>query len=1127
MTVDQVAAFDVCGELPEGTTVLEASAGTGKTFTIAALATRYVAEGVAELSQLMLVTFSRAATQELRERVRERLVSAERGLADQAQALAGTDELLRLLAAVPDEEVRARRRRLTRALAGFDEATIATTHGFCQQMLAGLGMAGDTEPDATFLEQIDDLVIEVVDDLYIREHFRSPTAPEINYTFAKKVARDAMADRQAELVPADADPGSAAEQRYGIGCAVRREVETRKRARRLLDYDDLLTRLRDALIDPVRGPAARERIRSRYRVVLVDEFQDTDPVQWQILRTTFHGTTTLVVIGDPKQAIYAFRGADLVTYLEAAGAAGTQRTLPRNWRSDEDLVTALGSVFGGAALGDPRIVVRPVVAEHVGRRLHGAGVPFRLRVATRAQAGKPAGGVPTVGVARPLVALDLAGDIVSLLRGPGTLTLDGTSRPVRPGDIAALVRTNDQAVLVRDALADVRVPAVINGNKSVFLTRPAREWLTLLRAIEQPNRAGLVTAAALTCFLGWTATRMAASGDAVLDDLGPRLRAWRDVLAGRGVAALLEVITSSGSLFERLLATPNGERDLTDVRHIGEELHAAAIDGQLGPAALVTWLQRRITEARREVAEEGIRRLESDAEAVQVVTIHSSKGLEFPIVYVPFGWDRHVPNAPDPLRLHADDGTRLLDIGGKDGPAHTQHRAQHEAEECGEDLRLLYVAMTRAKCQLVAWWVPSRNTPAAPLHRLLFADYAPGNQPPEEVDVPPDVEVRRRLDARLATARGTIAIEPLGGGAAGAWTGTAEPAGVLTAATFDRRLDGAWQRLSYSGLTAVLHDPTVPPGVGSEPEIEVRADEPELPPAPPTSDQETGEEQLRAAGSPMADLPAGTAFGTLVHSVLETVDPTAADLAGELRARCEQAVGRRFGSGVDAGALADGLLPVLSTPLGPLAGNQRLRDITPANRLAELDFELPLAGGDEPRAVDATLAALAELLRRYLPATDLLAGYPDALDVPALRQQRLRGYLAGSIDAVLRVHDESGSARYLIADYKTNWLGGFGLGAEPLTAWHYRPAAITTEMIRAQYPLQALLYSVAVHRFLRWRQPAYDPDKHLGGVLYLFVRGMCGPSTPVVGGVPCGVFSWLPPAGLVEDVSALLDRGSA
>jgi exodeoxyribonuclease V beta subunit len=1130
VSVSIIPAFDICAELPQGTTVLEASAGTGKTYTIAALATRYVAEGIAELSELMVVTFSRAATQELRERVRDRLVATERGLGDPTRARAQPqDALLRLLATGSDEQVHLRRQRLARALAGFDAATIATTHGFCQQMLAGLGMAGDLEPDATFVERVDDLVTEVVEDLYLRKFTPTGTPPPaIDPGCARQVARDAMADRQARLEPADAVPGSVAQQRYGMACAVRREVDARKRVRRLLDFDDLLTRLRDALADPVRGPAARARIRSRYRVVLVDEFQDTDPVQWEILDRAFSGRTTLVLIGDPKQAIYAFRGADLVTYLAAARAATTRRTLGRNWRTDGDLVRALASVFGGAALGDPDIVVRDVAAEHTAARLAGAGAPLRLRVASRAQAGADRGGLPKVHGARSLVATDLAGDVVALLSGPATLTLDGDRRPVRPGDIAVLVRTNDQAIRVRDELTAARVPAVLTGSTSVFLSRMAREWLTLLRAVEAPHRAGLVRAAALTCFVGWNAERLATVDEAALDELGPRLRGWRDVLTERGVAALLEVITSSGQLAERLLGTPTGERDLTDLRQIGQTLHAAALGAQLGPAALVEWLQRRVTEAGEDSAEERSRRLESDAAAVQVVTIHGSKGLQFPIVYVPFGWDRYVASSPDPLRLHDAAGIRLLGVGGPSGPAYRQHVVSHQAEEAGEDLRLLYVALTRAQCQVVTWWVPSTTTAAAPLHRLLFADFPPEGQPARTVDVPPDREARARLDT-WAAAAGTIAVEGVADGPPTRWTPALESPMPLVAAHFDRRLDADWRRTSYSGLTAALHDgPAASPGVGSEPEVEGRQDEPAAGSGPVLAiEGEADGQSLRAVASPMADLPAGAAFGTLVHGVLEEVDTSAPDLAAELLARSAAAVALRLGSVLPATALAAGLLPALDTPLGPLAGNRRLRDVPPVDRLTELDFELPLAGGTEPRVADATLAAVAELLRRWLAPPDPLAGYAEVLDVPILRSERLRGYLAGSIDAVLRLRADAGEPRYLVVDYKTNWLGGSEpAGAEPLSAWHYRPAALTAEMLRAHYPLQALLYSVALHRFLRWRQPYYDPGRHLGGVLYLFLRGMCGPATPVVDGTPCGVFAWLPPAGLIEELSALLDRGT-
>ena len=210
---------------------------------------------------------------------------------------------------------------------------------------------------------------------------------------------------------------------------------------------------------------------------------------------------------------------------------------------------------------------------------------------------------------------------------------------------------------------------------------------------------------------------------------------------------------------------------------------------------------------------------------------------------------------------------------------------------------------------------------------------------------------------------------------------------------------------------------------------------------------------------------------------------------------------------------------MLATPLGPLADGLSLQDIGVRDRLTELDFELPLAGGDHPRA-EAVLADLAPLLRRHLAADDPLRSYADRVADQDVGWQPLRGYLTGSLDAVLRLP----GPRYLVVDYKTNWLGD--VDGWPLSAWHYRPAALAAVMARSHYPLQALLYSVALHRYLRWRQPAYDPEQHLGGLLYLYVRGMCGEATPLVDGHPCGVFSWSPPAALVEDLSIMLDQGS-
>ena len=1144
-------AFDVCGELPTGTTVLEASAGTGKTFTIAALAARYVAEGHARLPELLLVTFGREATQELRERVRERLVSAERGLRDPAAARTGTDPVAALLADVPDAEAAVRRRRLTAALAEFDAATIATTHQFCGQMLTALGIAGDAA-DAVFVESVDDLVVEVVDDFYVRKFAaKGAGTPAFDRTEALRLARRAVGDPQARLEPAGAS-GTAA-VRLSFATAVRGEVERRKRARGLHTYDDLVTRLHDALGDPVREAA--QRLRSRYRVVLVDEFQDTDPLQWGILRH-FAGHVPLVLIGDPKQAIYAFRGADVVSYLDAVGQADTHATLARNWRSDAGLLRALDTVLGGAALGDARIVVREVESAHPVPRLAGAPVdtPLRVRVLPRDGLACSGRGLVLTPKARALVARDVAADVTALLSSGATTAGD----PLRPGDVAVLVRTNDQGTVMRDALAAVGVPAVLSGTASVFGTPAAREWLTLLHALEQP-RPIRIRDAALTCFLGRTVAELcgadgngadgnSADADALLDELGATLRRWAAVLHGKGVAALLEAVTTGTGLPGRLLGVADGERRLTDVRHVGQALHAAAVDAHLGPAALVEWLRHRIDEAAADMGLERSRRLDSDAAAVQIITVHRSKGLEFPVVYVPFGWDRYVPREPDVPLLHDDAGTRVLDVGGAGGPSWSEHCARHEAEEAGEDLRLLYVALTRARCQVVAWWVPATTTPTSPLHRLLFGRRGPGATPPASCPVPNDTAA---LTALRGLTGADLAVEQVRDRPPVSFTTVGAAPEALAAARFTRTLDLAWRRTSYSALTAGVHGGHA--GVVTEPEVREKDDEGPAPDADdgrddgalvlvaagagrratdataPDADDGTGHgvgDRALAVPSPMADLPVGAGFGTLVHAVFETADLTAADLRAELLRCVRTELDRHPTPAVDPDALADALVPVARTPLGPLAADRSLADLAPADRLAELDFELPLAGGDTPGA-DVRLGDLVPLLRRHLPPGDPLAAYPDRL--APLRAQPLRGYLTGSIDAVLRLR---GPERYTVVDYKTNWLGPIGPdGREPLLAGHYTPDRLAAAMIDAHYPLQALLYSAALHRFLRWRlgggrDGGYDPERHLGGVLYLFLRGMCGPDGPTVGDVPCGVFSWRPPAALVTELSDLLDRGA-
>jgi exodeoxyribonuclease V beta subunit len=335
---------------------------------------------------------------------------------------------------------------------------------------------------------------------------------------------------------------------------------------------------------------------------------------------------------------------------------------------------------------------------------------------------------------------------------------------------------------------------------------------------------------------------------------------------------------------------------------------------------------------------------------------------------------------------------------------------------------------------------------------------------------------------------------------------------ALAARSFTRDVDTEWRRASYSSLSKV--EVAAGPGgaVASEPELTGKDDEELEPVVEPVAAPVAGD-----LPSPMAGLPVGATFGSLVHAVLEHTDPEAPDLRGELLGHIDEQLGW-WPVELDREELADALVAVCDSPLGPLAGTT-LREVALTDRLREMDFELPLAGGDLATGRSGTrLRELGPLLERHLPVGDPVRAYAAALAGP-LGEQALRGYLTGSVDVVLRVHSDTGP-RYLVVDYKTNWLGPMD---QPLTAHGYRPEALAGAMGHSDYPLQALLYAAVLHRFLRWRQPGYDPAVHLGGVLYLYLRGMCGPATPLVDGSPCGVFAWQPPVALVEELSDLLD----
>lgn len=1097
-----MTGFDLGGVLPVGTVVLEASAGTGKTHTIAALATRYVAEGAVRADQLAVITFSRVASQELRQRVRLRL----RSTADLLSSLlsgghvpTAADPADQILGSGNGEVLQARLDRLNSALADFDQTSVMTIHDFCQHALHGLGILAAQDPQASLLEDLTPLRLQTTRDLYLARYANAPVPP-FTLSEADDIAAAAVGTLDAALVPAA--PGQSQSPRIEFAAALRTELASRKHRLGVFSFDDQLLRLHDSLVGES-ATLARQRLRSLHKVVLVDEFQDTDPVQWRILRRTFHGHCTLVLIGDPKQAIYTFRGADVTAYVQAVREADSQYGLTVNHRADAAVVRALDVLFSGLSLGKG-IDVPPVTAAHQQRRLSSPpGSPWCAPVRIRAVQGD---GQLRIGKARHIITADVVAQVASLL-ADGTHRIDDGHGPrmINAADIAVLVRTNARGRQIARALARAGVPVSFSGADSIFGSEAANSWRTLLRALDHPRRAN-VRAVVLTDFIGGTLTDLATASEQLQSDWSALIHRWSRILTRHGVAALFAAVQADGSFADRVLAGQLGERALTDHRHLAELLHREESRGTKG-GALVEWLSEAM--AARETSGERTRRLETDGHAVQIMTVHRAKGLQFPVVLLPEASDQHQgDDSGDGLVLHDGSGNRVVDVGGRAAPGRSERFQQAQSEAAADSLRTLYVAATRAQCQLTMWWArTSHNTAASALHRVLFRRLdLPSPDLSYPVDRPPGdgdagglgwladsgivVEGVRELP------QGVVPTEP-----------AAAP--VLAAAAWQRTIDRDWRRTSYTGITAPAHawlaaGPTDAALVDDEPQQEAATS------APPSG-----------ALSPMAGMPAGAGFGTIVHRVFEGLDwyaPGREDvpgLRGRLTMATQAALATVRPAGLQADDLADALLPSLLTPLGELADKRRLADIPVSDRLAELDFELPLAH----RGAGATLSHIAALLERHLGTADPLADYPRRLADPELDSQALRGYLTGSIDALLRV-GSAAAPRFLVVDYKTNRI----TDDPDLRLTHFTESAMAAEMMRNHYPLQALFYSVAVHRFLASRLASYRPGLHLGGVLYLFVRGMSG-DVASPGDSATGVFSWRPPAPLIVELSALLDGG--
>ena len=1148
-------AFDLTGELPTGRLVIEASAGTGKTYSLSALVVRHVAELGRTPDQLLVVTYTRAAAAELRDRTRAALVAARAAFDDPAAA-AASDWLQRLVTGAPDD-VAQRRDRVVAAIASFDDATITTIHGFCQITLRQLGLRSGTMLDSELGDSSSQVVEEVCRDLLIAQLVENPrrldwptngltpTAVLGALTSAVKALLGnpgaTPIPNPATATPGKNDPIERLARWVALVSKAAEEVGQRRRARQELGYDDLITGLHSAIDDPQHGPAVIEWLRQRYALVMVDEFQDTDPVQWQIFERPFHDR--LVTVGDPKQAIYRFRGADVHAYLRATQGAATVH-LATNWRSDADLVAATNALVDGVEFGHQRIVGTAVAAAPTAAtRALAPGHPLQMRwLRPDASLLSPTGKFSTP-LGRRAIVRDLAATVVDLL-SHHTITGKRGTALVRPGDIAVLVPNHSNADSVSRALARAGVPAVRTRTGSVFVTPAATEWAILLAAMERPASAPTARAAGLGVFLRRRPIDLdpeAPDAAVVLGELQRHLATWAERLTTRSFLAWYDQVRAESNLVPQLLGDPDGERRLTDLDHIAEQLAAElGATGATAPSAHRLLDRLRADASVADELGDQMRRIDSDAQAVQVTTLHSSKGLEYPVVLLPLQWQ--IPTDRGPSIYTNPDGDRVIDVATKqkwsgavneEKPAAREHYAATEAYN--DRLRLLYVGLTRAEHRTVLWWAPGidahkssanvvlfdRDDTGTPLNtRPTITFGQQGGPKPEKALIPnPDPATTvHRLAVLTDRSGGTIEVAECPAQTPSVLWAPAAEAGVApvlgVAPTGGRRVaDPMWRHWSFTSITKTLDvewSLAVPsaPVTGGNDEAEVADD---------ANDPAVVEATSNAASMPLADVVAGAEFGTLVHSVLEQVDPASATLLDDLQ-RTLRAQAARDGVVIDTGLVAKGLLAAVETPLGSIAEGKRLADIPTSDRLTELTFDMPLhSSGVRPTAVQ-----IGEVLLAHLGADDPIRKYAHELAEGRFTVD-LAGHLQGSIDAVLRVADDAGKYRYLLVDYKTNRLHQRG-ATDPLAAYH--PSLLPAAMAHSDYPLQALLYSVAVHRYLRWRLgAAYVPDDHLGGVAYLFVRGMVGAATPLVEGQPHGVFSWRPPAAAIVALDRLLATG--
>ena len=1212
MASNSVSLFNLASDqLETGRIVIEASAGTGKTYSLTVLVVRHVAERGLTADQILMVTFTNAATAELREKTREKAQETLQHLRN------NTIEYPWMAAMLASENSRAKAiANLQQFLSHFDDTTITTIHGFCQIVLRRAGLHSPAPQNYVVQDNVDEIINQVITDLlidpmskdprllygYATKERKPPSAENVRKSLTQlgEAVKRRMSNPKAFMLPALAPSPHATK----IDALNERELEITQQAetiarwvntviaevhRRSYDagiitYDDMVRMVAETFDknDEVAQNLALS-IASQYSIVMVDEFQDTDASQWSIFSHIYEASpqeVTLITVGDPKQAIYRFRGADVQVYIDAVKNVEQAHELGTNYRSDANLLTALETLLkdnhfdtaGEVKFKDVKAAPKnkngavTSIASPASANVPGAPLEIRY-LANNSELGahtEPGSVLKNGKTGKQKVThndsmlvhrifwRDAANHVVELLQH-GNIpdkksTTPGATRAITPNDIAILVNSHSDAETAVRYLHESLVPAVRFKTDSVFGSQAAMHWLMLLGALANPGKPQFVRAYALSWFGNVSEGQLVQASEDTVATWQRECAENAELLHSRGIAALFLSFRNRAGFLQRVLGEDDGERHITDLDHLAEILASIPrFARNAGAGECFETLTELVNDSDGR-NEQFQRRIEGDEVAVKVMTIHYSKGLQFPIVFLPTLIKKPSSRGSNPQMFSfafsgEPSSRRILDIAsgfdgakkwvydptGTDDPKlkeiYIDERTKDKTK-IGRNIlakndvyydskRLLYVALTRAEHKVVLYWSATGKSSGNTKVALAQTLAAHANLPATPVEAEP---LNALLNSIVGASHETIAAIPLPTSPAKTLTWTkpnsAKQSTASTARfarTSDVRTNG-FARWSYSTLSKTL----ISDHQNNDSDISGATDESNIAPTlPPLVININIALDTAISTMPLYDIAGSSTFGNAVHEIIDSIIPASEELDHDVH----NEVDRRFTNSHNAEQrvkIRDGIIASIYAPLGGPFANNTLQTLGTTHRLSELEFNFHLPQSDSG---SFSLSDIGVLMSQHGNLDPHLTAYAqDIASNPSTIT--VAGYMNGFIDAVFRINTDTGYPIYVVADYKTNRLHNTTNAKQnPLIAYH--PDNLVTSMVKDGYILQALVYSVALHRYLRWRQPGYDPNIHLGGAAYLYIRGMTGHSTNESTPRPYGVYHWRPTTELVLALDAL------